>query len=506
MLHTRNRPWTVLSFASSAVIFLFAHTALADSTVESEVELKLPRSFQQRIIDKQWNSLQERQFATTLPLPDQSLHVTDADVQLAGLQLDIQTSLKKPAVPLPGPTVVLESTNLAAHLKIQSVSVDQFIVREIGGVIVRVHLQAACQNLDLTMAPGEGTFKMQLSPTVNGSRIAAHLEDMDVAWTPHAWSLGPMTCTGAQGFEDIVTTQILNLVSNSAVLTERKAELMTYVQSYLETQSVDISKPRILTSHRPDIQYSLRVSNLQSQGQTLIARGVLSARFKNAPNEAPIYLPLGATSKRTDDGAAKIRVPEKFLRLLLTRAFTAGSWHAQVGSANIPGFEQFRSNRILACFLWPALESFPWNTPFIFDVTSSKPLGIQGFDLNYTIASELAVRMSAVGANKSLTPFMQFRIPLESRVQVSVANGVLAGKFTGVSLDIWPSFVPSFVQAHHPSETFAADLLENRLIAAGEGTQLNYPLPVIQFLDLPSFRVQNVSTSEPGADLVFSLK
>jgi hypothetical protein len=486
--------------------FLFAHGAYADATVVSEIELKLPRSFQQRIIDKQWNSLQARVFATTLPLPDQSLHVTDSDVLLSGLRLDMQTQLKKPAVPSPGPTAVLESSNLSAHLRIQSVSVDQYIVREIGGVVGRFHLQARCENIDLAMAPGEGRFKMQLSPVLNGARIATHLDDMEVAWTPHAWSVGPMTCTGAQGFEDIVTAQILNLVSNSSVLTERKAELMPYVQNYLDTLSVDISKPRILTLRRPDIQYSLRLTGLTSEERTLVARGLLSVRFKKLKSEAPLYLPLGRSSKSIDDGAAKLRVPEKFLRVLLTHAFSSGSWSAQVASANLPGFNEFRNSRLIACFLWPSLESFPLATPFVFDITSSKPLEIEGFDLNYTIQSELAVRMSALDADQRRTPYMNFRVPLESRVRISLVDGTLAAKFTGVSLDIWPSFATSYEQTHHVNHTFAADQLESRLISAGEGTELRYPLPTVQFLDFPSLRVLSVSTAEPGADLVFALK
>jgi hypothetical protein len=484
-----------------------AQFVYATSVVQSEYELKLPRRFQQTIIDKLWETLQREVFSTELPLPDQSIHAAETEVLLSGIKLDFQTKLQKPQVPTQGPHLDLESRDMTARLRIQAISVDQYIVREVGGVVGRFHLVARCENLSLQSKPGQAQFKMRLEPVLNGPRVSSHLEDMEISWSKDAWVLAPMTCTGAQGFEDVVTAHVLELTRNSEVLAEHKAELMTYVQTYLNTKTVDFSKPRILSSGRPDIQYFMEITDLKSDAQNLSARGLLTVHFKNIKSGMVSLALDKATSSPAPAGAVQLRVPEKLLETLIEKAFVPGTWSERIAAAQVPGFSALISSQLATCLLWPELRKFNPQAPFVFEVGTEVPVVMNGTDLNYQVEGVLGVQMYAPkiqNEKTALVPFMNFSIPLQSDIQVRLQQGRLSAAFTHVAMEIHPLWNPSYVSAYHPNLKFGVAALQKRLVKAAEGLRLEYALPRFQLMGGVALQLQNVSVAS-GRDLIFNL-
>lgn len=500
----RFGPWIAITLVTA-----LSSLSSASSVVEAEYELKMPRVFQQRIIDKLWTSLQREVFSTAVPVPDQSIHAVDTEVLLSGIGLEFQTQLQKPSVPSTGTSVTLESRNVTAHLRVQSVSVDQYILREIGGVVGRFHLQARCENLDLMLKPGQGQFRMNVSPVFSGARVSSKLEDVQVTWSKEAWILNPMNCTGAQGFEELIAEHVLNMTRDSDILTPYKPQLMEYVQKYLDQRSVDISKPRVLTSQRLDIQYSMRIDKLTNNGQNLLASGVLAIQFKNAATAKKVYLPLAQSSwVQAKSSALQLRVPEKILETVVEKAFLPTSWSTQLRSSQVPGFASVQNlSKLVLCFIWPELHDFGRDASFLFQLKTEAPISLTGQQLRYHIESALRVNMLApvnVDSQTKFVPFMDFRIPLRSDISLSVAKGQLAAVFTNVDFGLEAHWNEDYVRNYHPKKYFAAEKIRERVLQEAQGQRLQYTLPRFQIMDSLSLQLQSVSSTSSN-DFVFTL-
>ena len=182
------------------ICFFLSRVVFASSVVQTEFEMLLPRSFQQDLIEKEWDTLQKQEFKLNWALPDQTFDTPDVKVFMTGLKLDLNTRLQKPNIGGSGETVLLESRGLESNLFIQSVAIDQYIERDIGGVIGRFRVQAKCEGVNLHLKPGKATLTMQLSRVFDGAILRAQVDDANLTWTPDAWEITAMKCSGAEGF------------------------------------------------------------------------------------------------------------------------------------------------------------------------------------------------------------------------------------------------------------------------------------------------------------------
>jgi hypothetical protein len=466
----------------------------------------LPRPFQQILIDQNWQTLQREEFKLNWQIVDQSYDTPDVKVQLMDITLDLKTKLQKPATSPGGDAIVLQSRDLEADLDIASISVDQYIEREVGGVIGRFRVQAKCENVHLHMNRGKGAFEMKLSPLFEQSLIKSHLDDVTLDWTPDAWSTTAMVCSGAEGFEDVVRAEILKKTGNAAKLTEQKASLMTYVQAYLDTKSVDLAKPRVLLTSRPDIKAILQVEEFLGSDAGARVRGQLQVQFLKSKTRHAIHLKLSSdTIDAANSQNAFLKIPEEFVSVVAEEAFAAGSWSERLSSNQIPGFADLMHSRFNQFFVWPALANYPKEAKFLFDLFSTKNLKVSGSHLNYKIAMSLNAKMYAPEGSKYV-PFMNFVVPMSSQVNLSLADGKVAAQFSQADVSIVPEWDESYLRTHQIDKRFGEATLAKRVMKSLEGLQTSYRLPKIPLAESMALRVIKAQRYKKSNDLLIYLR
>lgn len=488
----------------SLVCFFLSAEVFASAVVQSEFEMLLPRSFQQNLIDQVWRNLQSEQFNLSWSLPDQTYATPDVTVVGAGLTLEVHTMLQKPALGGGGDTITLTSKNLEANLNLKKISLDQYIERNVGGIIGRFRVQAECDDVNFHMKPGQGTFTMTLSPVFDKNIVTAHVDDADMTWTTDAWEVTALKCTGAEGFEDLIRDEVLKVVADSKIVQEQKVTLTKYVQDYVNSKSIDFGKARTLTTSRPDITATMTVSEFAGTEDNAIVRGLMRVNFAKASSDKNKILKLGSGIVTDAKGAsAVLRLPESFVVDVTEAAFSGNSWKYHVSSKDIPGFSSLMDSRFTQFFVWRELMDFPKATEFFFDIYSPKDIDVSGKNLSYKLGAPLWERMSAPRDGK-YWPFMTFATPLTSDVKMSLSRGVVGAKLTNVSMGLKEYWDPVYDAKYYANKTFAADTIRKRIVKAMEGTSLTYTLPKIPISESLSLTVDSVTPTKSG-DLLFYL-
>ncbi|HEY8270919.1 MAG TPA: hypothetical protein VIG33_08515 [Pseudobdellovibrionaceae bacterium] len=492
------------------ICFFSAVDVFANSVVETEFAMLLPRPFQQSLIEQEWQTLQKDEFKLDWGLPDQVYDTPDVKVFLTGLQLNLQTKLRKPNVNPEGESVILDSQDLAADLNIQAVAIDQYIEREIGGIIGRFHIQARCEGVQLHMKAGQGAFVMKLSPVFERGLVRAHVDDVSIAWTADAWNITDMKCTGAQGFDEVVKAEILKRTKDASIMEQQKTALIGSIQNYVNERSVDLSKPRNLTSTRSDIQISMRIDNFVGTEKNALAHGVFRVEFTKLSNQvkSPKYVFLKLSKQSFEDSSSTdplLRVPEEFVVTMTKQAFAASSWLRRMNSSQLPGFSSLMESRFKQFFVWRELTNFSQATEFLFDIYSPKNVAVSGKNLKYQVKAPLQSRMYAP-KNGRYVPFMNFVVPFSSQVQLSVEQRKIFAKFTGVALSLQERWEPSYVERYAPSRTFDRTTIGQRIQSSAEGKATSYALPPIPLTETLNLQFQKVLQPARSSDVVFYLK
>ncbi len=485
------------------VIFFLSRVVFANAVVQTEFEMLLPRSFQQDLVEQEWDTLQKQEFKLNWELPDQTLDTPDVKVFMTGLKLDLKTRLQKPNIGDGGETVALASRGLDAGLFIQAVAIDQYIQREVGGVVGRFRVQAKCEGVNLHLKPGQATLTMQLSPVFDGAILRAQVDDANLTWTSDAWEITTMKCSGAEGFEDVVRNEIRQRTGDATIVTSQKTTLMRYVRNYVNSYSLNLSKPRSLITARPDIKVSMSVTDFTGTKKMAVARGIFRVEFTRLKSHGEVSLRL-SKGAFGENQSATIRVPESFIIAVAKQAYAGNTWAEKVYSRDIPGFQTLMTSRFTQFFVWRDLMSYPKDAKFLFELYSPENIRLTGKRLSYDVNVPLYAKMSAPRSG-GYVPFMNFSVPMTSKVNLSLDNGKFSAKFTSVGLGLQAEWDPGYVAKYAPSKTFAASAIRKRIQSAVQGATLHYTLPVIPVASGVSLLVQKVQSTN-GGDLVLSLK
>lgn len=487
--------------------FLISQAVFAASVVESEFEMLLPRKFQQNLIEQSLAQMQNKELKFSWPIPNQNYNETDLKVDVTGISLDVTSGLEKPVLSEGGKQILLRSQNLQATLKAQSISIDQVIEREVGGVIGRFRVQAQCENVTLNLQPGKGSFAIRLTPVFSGSVVKAQVENVDITWTSDAWSMGNFNCTGTQGFDETLKKEVLQMVADPTIFDPYKGTLKDYVQKYLDTQAVDLSGTRTLPSVRSDIKILLRITGLESATTGLKIRGAISFEFARGGQQDSVFLSLSGNPLQQDiSSGAILRLNESLIPRALEQAFLAPTFVRRVNSNDISAFRQLMRSRLLQILAWPELTKFSRSANFLFDIFTYKDLKLSGEDLKYHFSTRLNAQMYAPKRGQYV-PFMAFDIPLSGGVDLSVADGKMTAKLTDPSLNLYFSWDEDYVRKYHACKRFARSQIQQRLrTALQKETQTSFNLPAIPLMNNLSLQIDQLRPSPENQDLLVYLK
>ncbi len=491
--------------SATLLTFLITVPALSKTVVESEFELKLPRQFQQSLIEEKWKTLTTREFSANWQFPDQRVVSQAIPVDIKGIAIDIKTRLEKPSLSGSQSALELSSKGLAAQLKIAEVVVDHVVERNVGGIIGRFRVQAQCKDIVLNMKSGEGQFAMKVTPNVGGTQAGANVDTVSLSWNPGAWVVaGNVQCSGAEGFSDILMNEVTKITNDSASFVEPQKELIkSYVQKYLEGATFDFSGSRKLVLARPDIEVSMRVHDFKDLGtEGLLAKGTLEVIFTRVAEDSHKVLKLDKEAAATASSAS-LRLPKDFINVVLGEAYKGNTWMHQISSNRLPGFSTIMGSRFVQFFIWPELMNYSKSAKFLFDLYSDKDVQITGTGLQYSVKASMYARMQAPKSGAYI-PFMNFSLPFTSKVTLKLDGGKVQAKFVNPTLGMTGMYDSTYVSRYSPSRRFKSSTIRDRIIDSRWGPTGSMTLPEITVAEGLSLQVQKMLTTD-SSDLVLQL-
>ncbi|KHD88903.1 MAG: hypothetical protein OM95_06490 [Bdellovibrio sp. ArHS] len=473
--------------------------------MNSEFQLALPRQFQENLIAKKWETLVNQEFQGNWQFPDQEIAAQDVPVKIKNISLKVLTHLEKPALQPQQTSLLLMSKDLKAQLVIGEVSVDHIVERVVGGIVGRFRVQASCKNVSLIMKPGQGSMSLALRPSVGANTASAVVQEVRVAWAPGSWNSEGIHCEGVEGFADLLKTEIDKMANDSESFIQPKKDLIKkYVESYLQDLKLDFSSPRQLIVSRPDIRVLMKVDQYTDQGEAgALVQGHLQIEFLKSPDEEVTNLTLSPGSMVGGGAEAQILLPKDFVKQVLAKAYSANAWLHQITSDKLPGFSSLMNSRFLQFFVWPALRDYAKSTKFLFEVYSNKDMEIQGAGLQYQVKANMYSRMRAPRSG-AYVPFVNWSVPLNSKINLQIANGKASATFINPTLGLTPYYDASYVAKYSPNRRILYGTIRDKVLAGIWGKTLSFEIPQLPLMEGVSLKVKKV-LAPANQDLILQL-
>lgn len=479
-----NRSFKSLRTASLFVFLFWGVFSRAETVVESEFELFLPRKFQQNLIDTKWKDLLNKEFQLNWQFPDQAMTSEQGiHVQLQGVSLQIQTILEKPLLGSAQNDLELQSRDLQAQMVISNVFVDQDIIKTVGGITGQFHIKAQCHDVTLNLKKNLGDFKISLKPEILANQGRAEVQDISLAWQSRAWVAQDFQCSGAEGFVNLVQQEVQKISADSAAfINPHKAQMISYLQQYMNSKEIDFSQPRKILSGRTDVDISMVVDRFDDTNlESILVKGRLIIRFTRNTKDERKYLNLLLNNSTFYDhnvNQAQLRLPVNFVKEMVAQSYVANSWIHKFSSDKISGFSSLMSSRFMQFFVWPELMRYPKNSLFEFDFYSDKDVLVSGKGLQYRLSMNLLTKMLAP-QNGSFVAFMNFSTPLQSQLQLSVQDGLTRVQFSNTALSLRYQWDSQYIKNFSPRTRFSASMIQSRILSSLSSSGITFQLPKI---------------------------
>lgn len=256
-------------------------------------------------------------------------------------------------------------TGAKSHIVLNSVSVDQIIERNVGGVVVRVHLAADCGPIiiDQTNAAADAAFNLSWS---TGSPVAT-LSKLDLRWAPGSWTFNEFTCQGPSGLDALVREGLATYLRDPA---ELKPFVEQYIASNLQT-NIDATLARLRDPFVIDSgsreKITLTVGALAPASTGVIADLTLRTDSKVTPRPA-LPVPSSSVLRTLSSSQPALIGGVDVIQFIVNRKLAAQAPYYRINLQDVPAFHKLMHNRIAQLFAWQDLWHYGENAPFYLNV------------------------------------------------------------------------------------------------------------------------------------------
>lgn len=452
--------------------------------VKSEFQLQLSESLFDKLIEDFWQSLQGQQ----------SIDIGDFTVTPGGIPIQIQGVRAEVNYSFPLPKRVnerereweLHSNNLGGRLRVNKISATQIIEREVDGIIIRVKLQADCHNVVLSLPQGSTSVSARVRAEVLNNQVKLTLPHYSAEWDAQAWNVESMSCTGVEGFEQIVKTEALKALSS---FQNFDAEVRTALIDNFAKWSKDASLLLLTERELPTEKDYLKMfyephSAVESENGLLLAGQIRFEYPYVAPGqniEQSFELKAGPVSKNTK-AVPQLLLPFNTIRALMMGEYFAGKLEYSLYSTDIPAFTEFMQSRWKQFWGWPEMQKYPKDTKFALQFL---PLGPPSMEkekaVGKTVSAELnlplSVRLFAPLEGK-YRPMVEFRTFISGPASLKLLkDGKVEFKLSTQEYPVNYAWADSYVRKYNPSRKIAADTIAGSVRSALNAEGFNLAIP-----------------------------
>ena len=330
-----------------------------------------------------WNLLSERLrelanlngsdgSATTNPIGNRLISVPyqgeTIEWNLTGGTVAAKVNVDRAEINASSANVSIKSAQI--QIILDQINVDQVIERNIGGVVVRVHLTASCG--PITLMQPNATSSASFALNWQAGAPDAVLSALDLNWAPQSWMFNDFTCTGPSGLDTLVHDGIQNYLRDPA---DFKPYIVDYIASNLKTE-IDSVIAKIRTPFMAGTGTSaitVAVGDLAPVSTGVIGDLSLKTDSKSVSLPAaplPSSTVLTTLSKSQPTLVGDISVIEF---LVAARLNSQGS-SFRVDLQSVPAFHSLMQSRFKQFFAWADLLHYAKNAPFYLNLTNPRKL------------------------------------------------------------------------------------------------------------------------------------
>ena len=421
--------------------------------------------------------------STTLPIADMN-YTSPYTVKISGINLKINYAFPTPEVSQG--IWKYKSEKMSAELAVQRIYVYKETAVHFGGVTTIIRVEVQCDNVKLNLPEGESTVQASTQVDLSRGNPAILLQDFTASWTPGAWKVSNLVCTGPKGSDKLVSKAI--------------DEKLHQIDPYLETIREQIKK-EIANQLRPPLNLSIKMAEdvsmrvqlnafeLRKDTQTTVS-GTAQILFANVNDEAGCQLtrkkPKSQTPPAWTDEETAIALPLDSVRAIVTCLHKNNNLHFSFNSTNIKPFRDLQHDGMQKAWVWPDLNHFSEDDIFDFELeTADVPsfTNARASEQPHTMAldGDLPVLVHMLAPKgEDYIPYLHIYTDLNAPVLWTMADGEMRVLFaSSLPLQILSRWDPDYLLKYATDQNIWWEKITDALRRFLTETGLSVLLPVI---------------------------
>ncbi len=258
------------------------------------------------------------------------------------------------------------------RIVLEQLTVDQVIVRDIGGVQVRVHLNAACGPITLHQpkATALGVFEINWA----GGSPSASLATLDLGWAPGSWTFNDFTCTGPSGLDALVHDGIASYLRDPS---DFKPYVKMYIADHLavEIDSVLAKIRAPFAAAAGSEAISINVGVLAPVATGVVGDLTLKTDSKSISLPPAPLPPISVLSSLSKTEPALIG-DMSVIEFIVGAKLRAQPAYYRFNLQTVDAFHSLMSNRLAQIFVWADLLNYSSDAPFYLALFNPRQLSL----------------------------------------------------------------------------------------------------------------------------------
>jgi len=483
-----SKAFSLKAFFLGIILILSTPTTASGAwELSSEFKLQLHIGLLDSLIKDFWSSLGRKQ---TIPLSN--IQINDPiPISITGIRANIEYEFSEPQRIERSREWELKSNAISAELHIDNINATQIIEKDIGGIIVRIRLEAECHNIRLSLPQGLSYINTHLRTDINNGQIKISMPFFDANWNEGAWQVQSMTCTGAEGFDQVVANEALKKLSSLHNFNnEIETELSKQLALLSEKSSVLLLAKRELTTDQEYLKISFEPNEvIEGEEDSIEVDGILKFTYPNISKNENISHFFSLTKndleliEKDPLKSSRLLLPFHTIRGLIMGGYLSGKLNYSMRSYEIPAFQSLMQSRWKQFFAWPDLMRFRKNTTFLFQFLASGPPSFENpktggaGEITGLLTLPLSARMYAP-QNSTYVPYAEFQSMLAGNTKLKLLkNGKVKFQINTDKLKINYRWSQKYLEKYEPSEYIAVGLMSDALKDSlnAEGLELTIP-------------------------------
>jgi hypothetical protein len=323
---------------------------------------------------------------------------------------------------------------LTGSLKAGGLSLDQTVVKEIGGNQIQIHIKVSCQPFEIHIPSFDlaatAPFQRQggiWQPVLSDLKLAIH----------EGWSVGSIICEGPMGIEDRITALIQDSLKNPDSLATL---LKNYISPELQKKWQDSWQQLTMQNYK-----ELKVNSMSDpMDEGFFLKGEITAGKGNWKIALPTE--MSVMSKVT--GPQLVISSEGFAALAkeTISQFSIQKYDLQ----QIPAFKKLMHSRLAQLFAWSDLLHFGRNTPFWLSTKPDQKVDVQSLGGGRWQVQVQTLGVIEVERKGQLRNYINWGIGLSSVSTTDVKDSQLLLQSGTPKSNLNWSFDPQYVKDFHP--------------------------------------------------------